>query len=75
VNAVGLWMCWPGFDTRAWSALGVEAALVTALAAWLMVINRDFWADASLTYGERLLSCCDSLAGAAAKKASRARTS
>ncbi|HWU80841.1 MAG TPA: hypothetical protein VN158_12340 [Caulobacter sp.] len=71
VNAIALWSQWPDFETRAWAALGVEVALIAALIAWLFVINRDFWADASLSYGTRLLSCCDALGGAATKKAIR----
>jgi hypothetical protein len=71
VNAMALWSRWPDFDTRAWAAAGVEAAFVAAFGAWLLVINRDFWADASLGYGARLLSCCDMLDSAATKKAGR----
>jgi hypothetical protein len=71
VNAIALWSLWPDLDTQAWAALGVEVALAGALAVWMFVINRDFWADASLTYGLRLLSCCDALDNAATKKAAR----
>jgi hypothetical protein len=71
-NGLALWSEWPGFDTQAWAALGVEAAFAAGLAAWLLVITREFWADASLSYGTRLLSCCDTLDSAATKKTARA---
>jgi len=61
-NAVAIVVTWGSLDTKTTTAMVVELALVGALAMWIFVVTREFFAAASLAYGRRLLAACDQLA-------------
>jgi hypothetical protein len=61
LNLWALRRVWSGWDETAWKALIVEAFLFGGTVLWAAVINRDFLREASLSYGLRLLACCDTL--------------
>lgn len=61
LNLWALRRAWSGWDETAWKGMIVEAFLIGGTTIWVAVINRDFLREASLSYGLRLLACCDSL--------------
>ncbi len=60
-NSTALWVRWPVVDTRYWVGMAVEVGLVGVVTAWLVAVRPAFVADASQSFAERLLACCDEL--------------
>lgn len=61
INSSVLAIRWPELDTRYWIGGAVEVGFLGIAAAWLLAVRPSFVADASRSFGERLLAACDEL--------------
>ena len=58
----GLGFCFMADRSRFVAAAILGAGLLVAIMVWILIVTTEFVADASRSYTEQLLACCDALA-------------
>ncbi|WP_158918693.1 hypothetical protein [Caulobacter sp. S45] len=61
INTTAVVVRWAAVDTRYWIGAAAEVGLIGVMAAWLLAVRPAFVADASRSFGERLLAACDEI--------------